>query len=113
MPFDNICKYICERYPERYAAWQMKTLTTPVQVLKTELGNEPLQADSVTFLQTQGKILHFEFHVNVQSSVPPLPFRMLDYWVRLYRQYQLPVVQVLVLLKYSACTSIRKQIRDG
>jgi predicted transposase YdaD len=37
----------------------------------------------------------------VQSKVqsnPPLPLRLLDYWVRLYRLYRVPIEQVLVLL---------------
>lgn len=104
MPFDNICKFICEQYPERYAAWRVKNLTSPVTVLKTELGNDPIRADAVSFLQTQERILHLEFQVDVQNSEPPVPFRMLDYWVRLYRKYRLPIEQVLILLKETSAS---------
>lgn len=38
------------------------------------------------------------------ASLPPLPLRMLDYWVRLYRRYQLPITQVIVLLKATSTT---------
>jgi predicted transposase YdaD len=31
-------------------------------------------------------------------SKPPINFRMLDYWVRLYRLYQMPITQVVILL---------------
>ncbi len=51
----------------------------------------------MTFLQLQGRILHLEFQTKLEST-PPLPLRMLDYWVRLYRLYRLPVTQVVVLL---------------
>lgn len=58
---------------------------------------EPIRADYVTFLQLQGRILHLEFQTTLEST-PPLPLRMLDYWVRLYRLYRLPITQVVVLL---------------
>jgi predicted transposase YdaD len=48
-------------------------------------------------LQLEGRILHLEFQTKLESN-PPLPLRMLDYWVRLYRLYRLPVNQVVVLL---------------
>ncbi|MDJ0677257.1 MAG: Rpn family recombination-promoting nuclease/putative transposase [Calothrix sp. MO_167.B42] len=58
---------------------------------------EPIRADYVTFLQLQERILHLEFQTKLVST-PPLPLRMLDYWVRLYRLYRLPITQVVVLL---------------
>jgi predicted transposase YdaD len=67
-------------------------------VLKTELSLEPIRADSVTFLQTANQILHIEFQTLTQSN-PAIPFRMLDYSVRLKRQYKCPVVQVVIFLQ--------------
>ncbi|GAB4203479.1 MAG: DUF4351 domain-containing protein [Coleofasciculaceae cyanobacterium] len=98
MPYDNICKYLSEKYPQQFAAWLLGQPAASVEVLKTELSIEPIRADFVTFLRTQERILHLEFQVEV-ASTPPLPLRMLDYWVRLYRRYQLPITQVIVLLK--------------
>jgi predicted transposase YdaD len=97
MSFDNLCKLLSEKHPERFASWVLGTLQTSVKVLKTELSIEPIRADCVTFLQLQGRILHLEFQTKLEST-PPLPLRMLDYWVRLYRLYRLPVTQVVVLL---------------
>jgi predicted transposase YdaD len=77
--------------------WVLGTPQTSVKVLKTELSIEPIRADYVTFLQLQGRILHLEFQTKLEST-PPLPLRMLDYWVRLYRLYRLPRTQVVVLL---------------
>ena len=65
--------------------------------MTTQLTIEPIRADSVTFLQLQGRILHLEFQTELKSD-PPLPLRMIDYWVRLYRLYRLPITQVMVLL---------------
>jgi predicted transposase/invertase (TIGR01784 family) len=97
MPFDNGCKLLSEKYPERFASWVLGEPQTEVEILKTELSIEPIRADSVTFLQLQGQILHLEFQVRLESN-PPLSLRMLDYWVRLYRLYRVPVIQVVVLL---------------
>jgi predicted transposase YdaD len=85
MSFDNLCKLLAEKHPDRFAAWLLgEPSTTPIEVLKTELSIEPIRADSVTLLQTRGQILHLEFQTNWQSD-PPMPLRLLDYWVRLHR----------------------------
>jgi predicted transposase/invertase (TIGR01784 family) len=98
MSFDNLCKLLAEKHPDRFAAWLLgEPSTTPIEVLKTELSIEPIRADSVTLLQTRGRILHLEFQTNWQSD-PPMPLRLLDYWVRLHRLYRLPVTQVVVVL---------------
>lgn len=97
MSFDNVCKLRSEKYPDRKASWVLDTPQSNAEVLKTELSIEPIRADYVTFLQLSGRILHLEFQTKLESQ-PPLPLRMLDYWVRLYRLYRLPVTQVVVLL---------------
>ena len=96
MSFDNLCKLLSEKHPQRFASWVLGTQQGDVKVLKTELSIEPIRADYVTFLQLQGRILHLEFQT--LESTPPLPLRMLDYWVRLYRLYRLPVTLVVLLL---------------
>jgi predicted transposase YdaD len=83
MSFDNLCKLLSEKYPATFASWVLGTTQTSVKVLKTELSIEPIRADYVTFLQLEGRILHLEFQTKIEST-PPLPLRMLDYWVRLY-----------------------------
>jgi predicted transposase YdaD len=97
MAFDNLCKLLSEKYPERFASWVLGAPQTSAMVLKTELSIEPIRADYVTFLQLQGRILHLELQTKLESN-PPLPLRMLDYWIRLYRLYRLPITQVVVLL---------------
>ena len=59
---------------------------------------EPIRADSVTFLRTTNRILHIEFQTSTKSK-PPIPFRMLDYFVRLVKQYNVPVTQVVIFLQ--------------
>jgi predicted transposase/invertase (TIGR01784 family) len=98
MSFDNCCKILAEKYPEQFASWLLGQPTQSVEVLKTELSIEPIRADSVILLRTQGRILHIEFQVKLESE-PPLPLRFLDYWVRLFRLFRVPIVQVLILLR--------------
>ena len=97
MSFDNVCKLLSEKYPDRFASWVLGTPQLGVEILKTELSIEPIRADFVTLLQLQGQILHLEFQTRWDSN-PPMPLRMLDYWVWLYRLYRLPIAQVVVLL---------------
>ncbi|MEI2577864.1 DUF4351 domain-containing protein [Scytonema sp. PRP1] len=66
--------------------------------IKTELSIEPIRADSLTFLQTENRILHIEFQTITRSKTP-ISFRMLDYSVRLIRQYKVPVTQVVIFLQ--------------
>ncbi|MDW8216266.1 MAG: hypothetical protein RML57_01530 [Acidobacteriota bacterium] len=110
MAYDNLCKYLAETYPAAMVRWLARrcpeltgAAATPdaVQVLKTELPVELIRADFVTLLRATDRLLHVEFHVD-PTSEPPLPLRMLDYWVRLYRLHRLPVTQVVVLLRENA-----------
>jgi predicted transposase YdaD len=100
MSYDNLCKVLSEKYPERFATWLLgeEYSNSDIKVLKAELSIEPIRADSVTLLRTKDQILHIEFQVLVASK-PPLPLRLLDYWVRLYRQYGVPITQIVILLK--------------
>ncbi|MGG6269274.1 Rpn family recombination-promoting nuclease/putative transposase [Leptolyngbya sp. AN03gr2] len=106
MPFDNLCKLLAEKHPDRFAAWILGSTPTSVKILKSELSIEPIRADSVTFFRTAGRILHLEFQTTWISD-PPMPLRLIDYWVRLYRLYRVPITQaVVVLLPPSENTTI-------
>lgn len=96
--YDNACKYLAEQYPAEFVHWLLGVEVQEIEVLKTELTLEPIRADSVTFLQAANQILHIEFQTLAKSN-PALNFRMLDYSVRLKRQYRCPVVQVLIFLQ--------------
>ncbi|BAZ85629.1 DUF4351 domain-containing protein [Dolichospermum compactum] len=98
MSFDNVCKILAEKYPFDFANWLLPEEVEKIKVLKTELSIEPIRADSVILLQTKNRILHLEFQTNTKSETP-IPLRMLDYFVRLVRQYNLPVTQVVIFLQ--------------
>jgi predicted transposase/invertase (TIGR01784 family) len=96
--FDNVYKLLAEKYPTDFVRWLIAEEPIDIKVLKTELSIEPIRADSVVFLQTANRILHIEFQTLTQSK-PPIPFRMLDYAVRLQRQYDCPIVQIVIFLQ--------------
>ncbi|PSF37056.1 hypothetical protein C7H19_11475 [Aphanothece hegewaldii CCALA 016] len=98
MSYDNTCKYLAERYPDAFAKWLLGIETADIEVLKTELSQDPIPADSLTFLRVSNRILHLEFQT-LPRSKPPLPLRMLDYAVQLKRLYQCPVVQIIIFLQ--------------
>lgn len=105
LAYDNICKYLAEHYPSEFARWLLDEETTDIQVLRTELNVEPIRADSLTLLQTNNQILHLEFQTQPTSN-PPLAFRMLDYWVRLKRQYWCHIEQVVIFLKSTTSETV-------
>ena len=101
MSYDSILKFWIDEYTQPIVSWLFNTpVEEKVEILKTELNVEPIRADGVFFLQVGQKIIHLEFQTNPQSE-PPLPLRMLDYWVRLYRLYeqQQEIEQVIIFLQ--------------
>lgn len=76
-----------KHYPEDFVRWLIGEESTDITMLKTELSLEPIRADSVIFIQTNNRILHIEFQTLTLSN-PPIPFRTLDYSVKLKRQYK-------------------------
>lgn len=102
MNVDTLLKSLAERYPDQFATWLLGVpveILGPIEVLKTELGGEPIRADFVAFLRGTHAILHVEFLFSrPRSNETPAPLRMLDYWVRLHRQYGVDIHQVLVMI---------------
>lgn len=99
MAYDNTCKYLAEKFPDAFVRWLLPIdEPTSIEVLKTELIQEPIRADSLVFLQTDNQILHLEFETRPYSD-PPIAFRMLDYYVRLKRQYSCAINQVVIFLQ--------------
>jgi len=96
--YDNLCKILAEKYPIDFTRWLLNQEPRTIKILKTELSIEPIRADSVTFLQTENRILHLEFQTTIKSQ-KPISLRMLDYYVRLTRKYQVPVTQVVIFLQ--------------
>jgi predicted transposase YdaD len=98
MSYDSTLKYLLETFPQSFVRWLLNTEASPVELLPTELNVEPIRVDGLFFLQVDTCVLHLEFQTSPQSQ-PPLPLRMLDYGVRLYRLYDSDIEQVIIFLK--------------
>ncbi len=106
MAFDNTCKFLATQNPTSFVRWLLPHInSTDVQVLKTELATEPIRADSLILLQAADTILHLEFE-RVPKAEFPLPERMLDYWLRLYRKYHCTIAQVVIFLKETGSAQV-------
>ena len=99
MSFDNVCKLLAEKYPLDFARWLLPEEPQSVKVLKTELSIEPIRADFVTFLKSENQILHIEFQT-LSTSRKPIPFRVIDYYIRLKRLYpECTIIQFVIFLQ--------------
>jgi predicted transposase YdaD len=97
--YDNLLKYLAENYAAQLAAWLLgKPAGQSVQLLKTELSLQPARADLLALCAGEPDILHIEFETDPAQIEPPLPLRMLDYFVRVYRRERRPVRQVVIVL---------------
>ncbi len=105
MSYDSILKFLVDEYSKPILNWLFNIgADESVTILKTELNLEPIRADGIFFLRVGNRIIHLEFQTTPKSD-PPVPVRMLDYLVRLYRSeklYQSPnkeIEQVVIFLK--------------
>lgn len=81
------------------------TLTT---INPTELNVETIRADSVMLLQSSQVILHAEFQIVGNESIP---FLMADYYLRLKRKFPKRDIQQVVIYLKQTSSQLVKQIR--
>lgn len=98
--FDNICKFLAETFPRDFATWLLGEAISFTELKPTELSLEPIRADSLILLQSEQIILHLEFQTRPD---PTIPFRMLDYRIRVYRKF--PDKQMRQIVIYLLPTS--------
>ncbi|AFY45757.1 Rpn family recombination-promoting nuclease/putative transposase [Nostoc sp. PCC 7107] len=82
--FDNTCKLIAELYSPDFATWLLGKPITLTKLSPTELSIEPIRADALIMLQSDEVVLHIEFQTEPDEN---MPFRMADYYLRIYRRY--------------------------
>lgn len=82
--YDNICKFLAENFKDDLATWLLGSPIKLTELSPTELSNEPIRADSLILLQSDELVLHTEFQTDTDED---MPFRMLDYRVRVYRRF--------------------------
>jgi predicted transposase YdaD len=97
--YDNMLKYLTEHHGAALASWLLgRPVGTRIRLLKNELSLQPVRADWLALYDLEEEILHVEFETDPAKSEAPLPLRMLDYFVRLYRLYRKPIRQVVIVL---------------
>ena len=97
--FDNVCKFLAETFPADLAQWLLGKPIRLSEMSPSELSLEPIRADSLILLQSEGIVLHIEFQTQPD---PTIPFRMLDYWVRFYRRFpERQMHQIVIYLRES------------
>jgi len=96
---DNLCKFLAEKYPDQIVEWLFGIKNKHLKILKTEMQRESIRADSAILFEAENTILHVEFQTIIKS-VPPMPLRMLDYYIGFKRKFpDKKIKQVLVVLK--------------
>jgi len=104
--FDNVCKFLAETFPADLAQWLLGEPIPLTELSPSELSLEPIRADSLILLKSEGVILHLEFQTQPD---PTIPFRMLDYWVRVYRRFpECQMRQVVIYLRESSSDLVYK-----
>lgn len=95
--YDNVCKFMAENFSEDFSNWLIGKAVKMTELKPTELSLEPIRADSLIFLRADNLILHLEFQTDPDEDIP---FRMVDYRLRLYRKFpDKEVYQVVIYLR--------------
>lgn len=95
--FDTVCKFLIENFPTDFATWLLGEPVELVAISPSELSLEPIRADALILLQSQNLVLHIEFQTLPR---PNIPFRMLDYRVRVHRRFPNKTMrQVIIYLQ--------------
>ena len=102
--YDPVCKFLVENFSADFANWLLGESISFSILSPSELSLEPIRADSVILLESeqqpgQTSLLHLEFQTYPEAKIP---FRMLDYWVRIYRiNPQKQIRQIVIYLSRS------------
>ena len=82
--FDSTCRFIAANFAMDMATWLLGKPINLTELKPSELSLEPIRADSLIFLQSEDLVLHIEFQTDPKEDIP---FRMLDYRLRVHRRY--------------------------
>ncbi len=97
--FDSTCRFIAANFAMDMATWLLGKPINLTELKPSELSLEPIRADSLIFLQSEDLVLHIEFQTAPKEDIP---FRMLDYRLRVHRRYpDKQMHQVVIYLRKS------------
>lgn len=104
--YDDTCRFLAEHFCADFASWLLGESITLTELKPSELSLEPIRADALILLQSDESVLHLEFQTRPDSEIP---FRMLDYRARVYRQYRNKAMrQVVIYLKQTGSELVQQ-----
>ncbi|KAM3114817.1 Rpn family recombination-promoting nuclease/putative transposase [Phormidesmis sp. 146-33] len=98
--YDDTYRYLAEHFSSDFARWLLGESVTMTELQPSELSLDPIRADALILLESDKSILHIEFQTLPKNMIP---FRILDYRVRMYRKDpNKSMRQVVIYLKQTA-----------
>jgi predicted transposase/invertase (TIGR01784 family) len=101
--FDPVCKFLVESFPTDFATWLLGKPIKLTELSPSELSLEPIRADALILLQSESVVLHLEFQTQAK---PDIPFRMLDYRLRVYRRFPHRRMRQIVIYLYPTSSEL-------
>jgi predicted transposase/invertase (TIGR01784 family) len=104
--YDDTCRFLAEQFSADFASWLLGEPITLTELKPSELSLDPIRADALILLESDESVLHLEFQTRPKRDIP---FRMLDYRVRVYRRYpDKAMLQVVVYLQPTGSDLVRQ-----
>jgi predicted transposase/invertase (TIGR01784 family) len=104
--YDDTCRFLAENFSSDFASWLLEEPITLTELKPSELSLEPIRADALILLESDTSVLHLEFQTRPSRD---MPFRMLDYRVRVYRRYPNKTMrQVVIYLRATESDLVRQ-----
>jgi predicted transposase/invertase (TIGR01784 family) len=98
--YDDTCRFLAEHFSSDFASWLLGKSVTLTELQPSELSLDPIRADALILLESDESVLHIEFQTLPKNNIP---FRVLDYRVRMYRKDPTkPMRQVVIYLKQTS-----------
>jgi predicted transposase/invertase (TIGR01784 family) len=95
--YDNTCRFLAEHFSADFASWLLGEPVAMTELKPSELSLDPIRADALILLESDESVLHIEFQTLPKHNIP---FRILDYRVRMYRKDPTKYMrQVVIYLK--------------
>ncbi len=104
--YDDTCRFLAENFSADFASWLLGDSITLTELKPSELSLEPIRADALILLESHESVLYLEFQTRPKRDIP---FRMLDYRVRVYRRYTDKTMRQVVLYLQSTGSDLVRQ----
>lgn len=104
--YDDTCRFLAEHFSADFASWLLGKPVTLTELKPSELSLDPIRADALILLESDESVLHLEFQTRPKRNIP---FRMLDYRVRVYRRYPDKTMRQVVIYLQSTGSDLVRQ----